>query len=355
MSAHLPISITKTENSRLAEVDWDQIGFSEIFADHMLEADYRDGAWQSARIRPYGPLELPPSITALHYGLSVFEGMKAHKTPDGQPVLFRPRDNARRLNRSAARLVMPPVPEELFLEGVKTLVRLDADWIPQRPGFALYVRPFLFSTEDNIIVKPAERYKFVVFLTPVCPLFGEPVRLWVTRNYVRAFPGGTGDAKPAGNYAAAFLAAQEAQEHGCHNVLWLDGMKHRFIEECGVMNVFMVIDGTVVTPSLEDGTILPGITRDSAITVLRDQGLAVEERRISLDELVEAHDAGRLSECFGTGTAATIAPIGLIRSAERTVELPPAAQWKIAPALLERLKGLASGRGDDPYGWAVRL
>lgn len=346
------IKVNRTTKSRLPEVDFDRLPFGRIFSDHMLVADFRDGRWHDPEILPYGKLELYPAINAIQYGISIFEGMKAYKTVRGETALFRPRDNWRRLNRSAQRLVMVELPEEIFLEGLKELLRVDAGWVPRRDGSSLYVRPCLFAVDEFIGIKPAERYKFVIFTCPVGAYYAEPVNLWVTKEYVRAFEGGTGEAKAAGNYAASLLGAQKAQEIGYHNVLWLDGKEHRYIEECGTMNVFFVIDDVVVTPKL-DGTILAGITRASAITLLRDEGIPVEERRISLDELIEAHRADRLKECFGAGTAVTIADVAKIGIEGEDLVLP--RERRIAPMLLEKLTNIRTGRVADPYGWIVTV
>jgi branched-chain amino acid aminotransferase len=327
-----------------------RVAFSTLFSDHMLVAEYRDGAWQEATIRAYGTLALPPSISSLQYGLSVFEGLKAQRTPAGHIALFRPRDNARRLNRSAARLAMPEVPEEFFVQSLRELVRLDQDWVPPCGLGALYIRPTLFSIDPSIRVNPAERYLFVVFTLPFGSYYTGAVDALVSDKYVRAFPGGTGDVKTAGNYAAGMLAEREAREAGFHTVLWLDGRDHSYVEECGVMNAFFVIGDTVITPALE-GTALAGITRDSAIVMLREMGVKVDERRISIDEIFAAHDAGQLRECFGTGTAATLSHIGRLRARGRTIELPPVGRRVIAQALRERLIKVATGQSPDTHSW----
>jgi branched-chain amino acid aminotransferase len=352
MALSLPINVTPVAHSRRLALSPGPLPFGTIFSDHMFVAPCHGGRWQDAEIRPYGPLPFPPATTALHYGASVFEGLKAFQTIGKQAVLFRPQENCRRLNRSAARLVMPAVPEELFLEGLKQLVQLDRDWIPSEEGGALYIRPLLFGADENILVKPSDTYWFLIFTCPVGAYFSEPVDLWVSRDYVRAFEGGTGAVKPAGNYAAAFLATHEAQQKGYHNVLWLDGKQGRFVEECGVMNIFFVIGERVVTPPLT-GTILPGVTRDSVITLLRDMGIVVEERLISLEELAAAHDNGTLRECFGTGTAATVAHVGKIGHEDRDLLLPPVEERRVGPAVLQRLQDIRTGRAPDPYGWLV--
>jgi branched-chain amino acid aminotransferase len=346
--------IERAAVSRRAGVDPAAVAFSEVFSDHMLTADYHDGRWQAAAIRPYGPLPLAPAISALHYGISVFEGLKAHRLPDGAVALFRPDANARRLNQSAARLAMPGVPVELFLDGMTTLVSLDAAWVPAHGQGALYIRPVLFSVDESIRVKPAERYLFAIVTFPFSAYYAAPVDVLVTDHYVRAFPGGTGAVKPAGNYAPALAADAEARDAGCQTVLWLDGRERRYIEECGVMNIFFVIDGTVVTPSLQ-GTILPGITRESAIALLEADGRRVEQRPIAIDELLDAHHRGRLSECFGTGTAATLTHVRSIRYRQEQIVLPDVESRVIGPALRTRLIGIATGETPDRYGWLRRV
>lgn len=304
-----PISIHRSEVSRLPQAAFDHLPFGSIFSDHMLFATYGNGAWTHVEIRPYGPVSLPPSINALQYGFSVFEGLKAYRTVQGRLVLFRPRENWGRFQRSCERLALPSPPEDIFLDGMQELVRVDAAWTPQWDAGSLYIRPCLYAVDENITVRPPSSCQFVIFTCPVGPYYALPVNLLVSTDYVRAFPGGTGDIKPAGNYAAAMLAARRAQEAGYDNVLWLDGKERRYIEECGVMNIFFVIENTVVTPNLT-GTILPGITRDSVITLLRDMHCRVEERPISIAEIVEVYEGGALRECFGAGTAATILHAG---------------------------------------------
>jgi len=346
----MTITITLADRSRLGERRLDPQSFGTVCCDHMLIADYRDGGWSDARIEPYGPLPLPPSISGLQYGICVFEGHKAFRTVNGEIVLFRPGDNCARLRQSCRRLVLPEVPEDIYLEGLRQLIRTDQKWVPGPDEGSLYIRPCVFATDESIRVAPPSTCRFVIFTCAVGPYYPEPLRLLVTTDYVRAFPGGTGGVKPAGNYAAALLAEQEARRRGFHGVLWLDGPQRRFVEEAGVMNVFFVIDGIVITPSL-GGTILPGITRDSVLTLLDTMGVDVQERPVPIDEVAQAHAAGRLRECFGTGTAATVSHIAEIGYQDRILTLPPAADWEIAPALLARMTALRTGREPDPFGW----
>jgi len=349
-----PLRIDRVAISRVQEIDFATVPFGATFSDHMLSVEFEEGRWSDGLIRPYGPIPLPPSISALQYGISVFEGMKAHKSPAGRPLLFRPRENARRLQRSAARLAMPAVPESLFLDGLRELVRLDQAWIPPAKMGALYIRPILFSVDPSIRVKPADRYQFVIFTSPFGAYFSAPVDVLVSERYVRAFPGGTGDTKPAGNYAAALVADQEAREAGFNSVMWLDAQERRYVEECGVMNVFFLLGEDVVTPSLS-GTILPGITRDSVITLLRDLGYRVKEDRISMDELLKSYERGELRECFGTGTAATVSHVRRIRYKDRTLELPPIEHRKVGAAVREKLLAVMTGREPDTHGWVESI
>ncbi len=346
-----PINVQRTDASLAQRLSGAaDIPFSSVFSDHMFVASWREGRWEEAGIRPYGPLSLAPNISALQYGLSVFEGLKAQRTPGGRVALFRPTSNARRLNRSAQRLAMPEIPEALFLEGLRTLVGLDQQWVPEHGRGALYIRPCLFSVDPCVRVRPPDECLCVIFTFPFTSYYSGPVELLVSESYVRAFPGGTGDIKPAGNYAPALLAEREAREAGFHSVLWLDGMHRSFIEECGVMNVFFVLEDEVVTPPLE-GTILPGVTRDSALTLLKDMGVRVAERRVSIDELLQASRAGRLRECFGTGTAATVSHISRIRYRDTDMHLPSVGEGAIGSQVRDRLNAIASGAQPDRHGW----
>jgi branched-chain amino acid aminotransferase len=346
----MDIEVRRIAESRIAERNLSPQAFGTVICDHMLVAECRGGEWADARIEPYGPLPLPPSISALQYGISVFEGHKAFRTVGGEVVLFRPYENWKRLRRSCRRLVLPEVPEDLYIEGLKLLIRTDQDWVPGPDEGALYIRPCVFATDAAIRVGPSLTCRFVIFTAAVGPYYPAPLRLLVTTDYVRAFPGGTGNVKPAGNYAPALLAEAQARDRGFSSALWLDGRERRFVEEAGVMNMFFVIDGTVVTPGLND-TILPGITRDSVIRLLEAMGTPVEERPVAIDEVVTAHAAGRLQECFGTGTAATISHVAEIGYQDKILTLPPVSDRKIGPALVTRLAGLRTGREPDRLDW----
>lgn len=346
----MDIDVRRIAESRIGERDLSPQSFGTVFCDHMLVADCRDGEWTEPRIEPYGPLPLLPSISGLQYGISVFEGHKAFRTVGGDVVLFRPCENWERLRRSCRRLVLPEVPEDIYIEGLKELIRTDADWVPEPDEGALYIRPCVFATDAALRVAPSSACRFVIVTCAVGQYYPAPLRLLVTTDYVRAFPGGTGNVKPAGNYAPALLAEAQARDRGFSGVLWLDGRERRFAEEAGVMNLFFVVGGAVVTPGLSE-TILPGVTRDSVITLLEAMGTRVEERPVSMDEIVAAHDAGRLRECFGTGTAATISHVAEIGYRGRTLTLPPVGDREIAPAVLARMTALRTGREPDHLGW----
>ena len=353
-----PITIDRTRSPRLAQVDLSDVPFSTVFSDHMFVAEYRDGSWVNAEIKPYGDLPLAPNISALQYAVSIFEGLKAQRLPDGQVALFRPTENAKRLNRSAARMSMPRVPEDFFLEALRTLVRLDADWVPAAGNGALYIRPTFFSIDPSVRVKPADRFLLVIFTFPFGTYYSAPVDALVTERYVRAFPGGTGEVKPAGNYAPAMAADLEAREAGCATALWLDGVERKFVEECGVMNIFFVIDDSegrrVVTPPL-GGTILPGVTRDSALALIRDMNIPVDERRIEIDEVIARSRDGTLKECFGTGTAAILSHLRSIQYRSETIMFPSTDERPVGTAVRDRLIAIANGTTPDTFGWLDRL
>jgi branched-chain amino acid aminotransferase len=347
-----PISITRVSQSRLTEALRENSEFGATFSDHMLVADWEAGAWKPPQIVPFGPISFSPALTPFHYGQAIFEGFKAHRMPNNGVSLFRPRENFARLNRSATRLAMPEIPESLFLEGVKGLIRIDRDWIPHREGGALYVRPTYFGVDDSLMVRPANRFRLIVMTCPVGPYFAQPIRLLAEERFVRAFPGGTGDSKAAGNYAGGLLAARLAQEKGFHNVLWLDGVERRYVEESGVMNVFFVLGGKAITPPL-GGTILPGVTRDSALTLLQELGIPVEERQIPIDEILAAHPAVKLTEAFGAGTAAIVAPIVCIRYRDQDLQFPPVSDSSVAARLRAKLVAIQTGRAPDHHNWLL--
>lgn len=346
------ITVARAATSRISERNLDPRAFGTVFSDHMLVAEYRDGAWRQPRVQPYGPLEILPSINGLHYGLSVFEGLKAFRTVRGDLVLFRPRENFARMCWSCRRLTLPEVPEDIFLDGLRELVRLDREWVPAPDEGSLYIRPLVFATDANLRVRPPLTATFVIVTSAVGQYYAEPLRLLAPTGYARAFPGGTGDTKAGGNYAAALLGEREAQQRGSHGALWLDAASHTSVEEAGAMNVFFVIGEKVITPNLS-GTILAGVTRDSVMTLLRELGITVEVRPVTIFEVLQAHREGLLRECFGTGTAATIAHIGAIDYADTEIALPPVSDDGIAARLRKELADLRAGRIPDRFGWLV--
>ncbi len=348
------IPVTRTTTPRFSETLRDSAAFGAVFSDHVLVADYADGAWGEPAIVPYGPMTLPPAPLAAHYGQGIFEGFKAFPQPDGSAALFRPDANHARMARSSRRMAMPEVPASIFIEGTAALVRTDRQWIPSAPGSALYIRPVLFATGEVLGVRPSENYRFIIETCPTGPYFSGTVDLLAEDHYVRAFPGGTGEAKCGGNYAGSLVAAREAQTKGYHNVLWLDAVERRYVEEAGLMNVVFVIDGTVVTPPLS-GTILPGITRDSVLTLLKDLGIPVAERRISIDEVFEASAAGTLQGAAGVGTAATIAPLGRIRHKDRELTVPPLTPDSPLARVGAELDGIRTGKIEDRHHWMMKV
>ncbi len=345
-----PVSITRIERSRLEEVNFDNIVFGRHFSDHIFIADYDGQNWTDFRIEPFAAFSIHPACMGLHYGQSIFEGMKATKTVDGQPVLFRPEMHAQRLNASARRMCMPELPEDLFMEALDVLVGLDSNWIPPREGSALYIRPLMFANDEFIGVRPSQKYRFVIMTGPVGPYYPKPVRLLAENHYVRAVRGGTGEAKAAGNYAGAMLPTKLAQNKGFDQLLWLEAPEFKYIQEVGTMNIFFVIDGVVVTPTT-DGAILKGITRDSILTLLKDAGYPVEVRRITIGEVIEAYRQGKLQEAFGTGTAAVVSHVSHIQYQDILMELPSVEKCLISNWAKDHLEGLRSGRFPDPYGW----
>ncbi len=346
--------IRKAEKSKLSSTNLENIPFGKYFTDHMLEVEYENGTWKTPEIKPYQPLMLAPSVAALHYGQAIFEGIKAYKNDKGEARIFRPEGNFRRFNISAKRMEMPEVPEEIFMEGMKQLVKLDQDWIPNKPDHALYIRPFMFSSDEMIGVRPSDKYTFMIILSPTGPYYSAPMRIYVEEKYVRAVPGGVGYAKAAGNYGAAMLATAEAKRKGYDQVLWTDAFEHKYVQECGTMNVFFIIGNKAITPGLEQGTILAGVTRDSVIQILGELGLEVEERRLGIDEIEEAYKQGTLREVFGTGTAVTISKIKELRHKDFVMNFDTDT-WEVAPEVKRRMDAIKDGSAEDTYGWMVAV
>jgi len=350
----MEISVTKTTRSKLHDLDLENIPFGKYFSDHMLVADFEGGEWKNVGIKPYQSLSFDPSLSALHYGQSIFEGMKAYKDQHGNAFIFRPYDNFHRFNISAARMCMPEIPEEIFIEGLKQLIDLDKDWIPSQPDHSLYIRPLMFSSDTTLGVRPADNYKFIVMLSPTGPYYAEPMKISVEEKFTRAAEGGVGFSKNAGNYGGSMLAAKIARQNGYDQVLWTDAFEHKWLQEVGMMNVFFVINGIAVTPSLDDGCILAGVTRSSAIVLLHEMGLKVEERKINVDELLEGYKKGVFEETFGTGTAATIAMIRELKYKDHIMQFD-LSKWKVAPALRKLITDIREGRKEDKHGWLFKV
>jgi branched-chain amino acid aminotransferase len=348
------IDIQPTTASRIAELDPNNMVFGKLLADHMLVAEYTGGDWHAPRLVPYGPLAVSPANSALHYGQAIFEGMKAYRQADGGVAIFRPLDNWARLNTSAERMNMPTVPEDIFVQGLRELVKLDDAWVPRTPGSSLYIRPFMFATDGFLGVRPSESYHFGIITCPVGGYFTKPLRVRFEQKYVRAAPGGAGYAKNAGNYGAAMLPTRLAQEEGYNQLLWTDASEHQYVEESGTMNVLFVIDGKLITPAVST-SILDGITRRSVLQLARDWGMPVEERKVSSREVMDALSNGTLTEAFGVGTAVTIAPIATIGFEGNDYDLPALADDAFARRVGKGLDAIRSGEAPDPHGWMVRV
>ncbi|RMG76301.1 MAG: branched-chain amino acid aminotransferase [Bacteroidetes bacterium] len=349
-----PIEIQKTPQSRIYELEEGLKKFGRIFSDHMFVADYKEGKWENAQIIPYGNFSLSPATSAIHYGQAIFEGLKAYKNRAGEVLVFRPFDNMKRMNKSAERMCMATIPEELFKQALFTLLKIDRDWVPQVEGSALYIRPFMFATDEYVGIKPSDNYKFSIIMSPVGAYYSEPVRVKIETFYSRSVEGGTGTAKAAGNYAASLYPAKLAQEKGYHQLVWTDAKEHKYIEESGTMNIMFVIDGVLVTPPLSD-TILHGITRDSVLKLARHYGIPVEERKISVDEIIEAHNKGLLQDMFGTGTAATIAHVQLFNYNDKDYELPPVENREFSNRVKKHLDKIKTGEAEDIFNWTVNI
>ena len=354
MLATTDITMNKVEQSKLKDINLQNLPFGKYFTDHMLEADYENGEWKNVEIKPYQPLLLSPSLAALHYGQAIFEGIKAYKNEAGEAFIFRPHDNYERFNISAERMAMPKVPEEIFMEGMRQLVELDSAWIPKLPDHSLYIRPFMFSSDEVIGVRPSDNYKFLILLSPTGPYYNAPMRLYVEEQYVRAVPGGVGYAKAAGNYGAAMYATAQAKKKGYDQVLWTDAFEHKYVQEAGTMNVIFIIGDKAVTPDLGAGTILAGVTRNSALTLLKEAGFTVEERPLSIDEIIDSYKAGHLFEVFGTGTAATISLIKELRYKDFVMTFDT-DKWRTAPTIKKWLNDIREGKREDKYGWMVKV
>ncbi|MCH2213574.1 MAG: branched-chain amino acid aminotransferase [Flavobacteriales bacterium] len=348
------INIQKTTSSKLPEIDFANLAFGKTFADHMFVMDFVDGRWQEPMIMPFQDMTMSPASLVIHYGQSIFEGMKAFKNTDGRFGLFRPDLNIKRMNKSAVRMCMPEIPEDIFMDALSELVSLDHQWIPTGELASLYIRPVLFAIDDYIGVKASQSYRFMILLAPVNAYYTKPVRVKIEREFTRAAQGGTGYAKTAGNYAGSLYPAKLANDQGYDQLLWTDAKEHAYIEESGTMNIMFVIEGKLITPSLGE-TILDGVTRRSAIQLAKDWGIDVEERRVSVIELQEAMNNDTLEEAFGCGTAATIAHIEAIADGESVYQLPNVEDRKLSNKMMKHFIDLKKFRVNDPHGWMVEL
>jgi len=353
----LNITVTKTTKQK-QKPDTDCLGFGTHFTDHMFIMDYEEGkGWYNPRIVPYEPLVLDPATMVFHYGQEMFEGLKAYLSPKKDILLFRPEKNGERVNKTNERICIPQIPVEDFVQAIKAIVKVDMDWVPEGDGNSLYIRPFIIATDPFLGVRPSLTYKFMIILSPVGAYYKEginPVKIWVEKDYVRSVKGGVGFAKTGGNYAASLIAQLKAKKSGYTQVLWLDAIERKYVEEVGTMNVFFKIDGKIITPEL-GGSILPGVTRDSVIELLQSWGIAVEERKISIDEIIEAADKGLIEEAFGTGTAAVISPIGELNYDGKIIGINNGAIGDVSGRIYSELVGIQTGKLNDNFEWTQTI
>ena len=349
----MDIKITRSTHLK-EKPDQNHLGFGNYFTDHMLTIDYDEGqGWHDARITPYEPIAMDPAAMVLHYAQETFEGLKAYRNPNGEVMLFRPEMNARRMINSNARLCMPALPEEMFIEAVEAIVKYEQDWIPTAPDTSLYIRPFMYAAQPSVGVHPANSYKFIIILSPVGAYYPEgvnPIKIWVEDEYVRAVKGGTGFTKCGGNYAASVAAQVKAEQKGYTQVLWLDGVHRKYVEEVGTMNIMFYIGDEIITAPI-DGSVLPGVTRDSMLRLLKDWGYKVSEKELSIDDLMEAGHNGTLKEVFGTGTAAVISPVGELNYKGNIVTINDFKTGPLTQRLYDTLTGIQWGKIEDPYHW----
>lgn len=353
--AGTPIKIQKAEHSRIKEIESKNIPFGTIFSDHMFMMDYTDGQWVNPQILPYGPLSLSPATSVIHYGQSIFEGLKAYKTAGGHIEIFRPHANMKRMNASAERLSMPSVPEDIFLDAMVQLLKLDKEWILADEGYSLYIRPFMFSNDNFLGVRTALNYKFMIITSPAAKYFSEPLKVVVEDYFVRAAEGGMGYAKASGNYAVSLYPTKLAQQKGYHQIIWTDAKEHKYIEELGMMNFMCVINDTLITPSLDTNSILHGVTRDSVLTLARDWGMKVEERKVAVTEVIQAIENGTLKEIFGVGTAVTVGHIKAIGYKGKDYDLPPTDPNGFSSRVATELKNIRNGNVPDKHNWVYRI
>jgi branched-chain amino acid aminotransferase len=354
MTDTIDIAYRKAQKSRLSQVDFNNIAFGKVYSDHMFMADYIQNQWQHFAIEPYDLLSFAPGSAILHYGQSVFEGMKAYRSSQGDILIFRPNKNFKRLNLSAERMCIPAIPEDIFMTGLTELLKLDRQWVPELPDTSLYIRPYIFALDEYIGIRPSETYKFIIFTCPVSAYYSKPLKLKIETKYSRSVQGGTGYAKAAGNYAGSLYPAKLAQKEGYDQLIWTDGATHKYVEEAGTMNVMFVINDTLITATTND-TVLEGITRDSVLTIAKDWGVKVEERPVTVTEIISALESGKMTEAFGTGTAATIATIETIGFDGKNYQLPATTEDSFSTRILKELNDIRTGKKEDTRGWVYKV
>lgn len=354
----MDIRVELTKNPKAKPTDESNLGFGHVFTDHMFIMNYDKGqGWHDARIVPYAPLELSPAAMCLHYAQEVFEGLKAYRTAEGNIQLFRPEENFKRLNISNERLVIPQIDVDFCVEALDKLVSIEKDWVPHTDGTSLYIRPFIIACDPFLGVRPADSYMFIIILSPSGAYYStglNPVGIYVEQNYVRAVKGGMGFTKTGGNYAASLIGQDEAHKQNYSQVLWLDGVEKKYIEEVGAMNIFFIIDGEVVTPELQ-GSILSGITRKSVLQLAESWGMKVSERRITIQEVADAYDAGKLDEVFGTGTAAVISPVGTLKWGDKVMTINNNKIGPVSQKIYDTMTGIQYGKLEDTFGWVHKV
>ncbi len=344
------IKTTHIDESRVAATNFSELPFGKVFSDHMFIAEYDNGEWSNLQILPYGPISMSPAIAALHYGQAIFEGMKAYRQADGNISVFRADKNFERFNKSATRMAMPTIPKDVFMQGIRELVKLDEKWVPSQDGYSLYLRPFMFATDPYLGVRASDKYTFAVLTTPVGPYYSKPLKVKIETEFTRADEGGVGYAKTAGNYARSLYPFAEAAKEGFDQLIWTDAATHEFIEEAGTANLIFVIDGKLVTPSVRS-TVLDGVTRDTIITLAKKAGIEVEERRVSITEIIEGIENGSLTDAFAAGTAATVTPIGEIGYNGKLYTLTDPATRTLSQNIAKTLNDIRYGLAPDEFGW----
>lgn len=350
MNETLDITITKTEQSRLTVTDFSQLPFGKVFSDHMFIAEYEDGVWKNLQVLPYGPIPMSPAISALHYGQAIFEGMKAYRQPNDTVSVFRADKNFERFNKSAARMAMPAIDEDVFMKGIAALIEIDKNWVPNQDGYSLYIRPVMFATDPYLGVRASDKYTFCLLTTPTGPYYSKALKVKIETEYTRADEGGVGFAKTAGNYARSLFPFAEATKEGFDQLIWTDAVSHEFIEEAGTANLIFVIDGKLVTPSVRS-TVLDGVTRDTIIKLAKHAGIEVEERRVSVKEVIEGIENGRLTDAFAAGTAATVTPIGEIGYEGKLYTLTDPSTRTVSAGIAKTLNDIRYGLAPDEFGW----